>query len=133
MIHQTPIITDIIIENSAVTLLDRIKGHDGSYITKAGIDSITCKVIDLNDPTNADSSGSPISPTIDVDDSVFDTLQTDGRWVKDTTGYNFAAELSGDNFPQGNRTYRVEIKFVPVTGYPFYVLYNLECVNIFSE
>jgi hypothetical protein len=39
---------------------------------------------------------------------LFDTLQTDGYWSGDTTGYNFRHKVAGSNFSEGGKRYRIE-------------------------
>jgi hypothetical protein len=56
------------------------------------------------------------STAVVVADSVYDTLQTDARWTKDSTGYNFADAIGQAFFPIGDTEYRVEYLFTPTTG-----------------
>jgi hypothetical protein len=116
-----------VIENSAVVLLARIAGADGSDVAQSDITSATLKVYDSKAGTQVGST-----VTLTVADVVFNTLQLDSRWPDETTGYNFAYELAGTFFPD-DKLYQVEIKFVPVAGEPFYLVWQLTAVNIFSE
>src|SRR5438552_2294404 len=117
-----------ILENSSVTLLARVRDNAGALITKVAISSIAAKVF------NRTTGDLVATNLLDKNTCVFDTLQTDSRWTADSDGYNFAATLSGTNFPDGNVTYRVEIKATPTSGDPFYIgAWDLQSVNIYSE
>jgi hypothetical protein len=61
----------------------------GELITKADISSIAWRVLDASDETQYDAGGS-----LAVASVVFDEPQTDGRWVEDSTGYNFRHDVA---------------------------------------
>jgi hypothetical protein len=126
-----------VIENGLVVLMARLVDQMGDYFTQSGIDSIECNVFDLDTETLV------ASPSLEVATSIWDTLQTHRRWSLaggDATGYNFAGVLDGDNFPEGNRFYRVEVIVIPTGGLDEYgvatgevrILYELDCINIYS-
>jgi len=64
---------------------------------------------------------------------VFDTLQTDGRWSRDETGYNFRDRIEAVNFPTGGRTYRVEYLFTGVSGEKFWIIFEHPVQNVLSS
>jgi len=103
-----PIAHVTIYEDSGVTLMSRIVGHDAANIAQADVTSATRKVF-LNGATNS-------STTLTVASVVFDTLQTDARWTVDSTGYNFADVVDDDVFTAGDGVYTVEYKITPATG-----------------
>lgn len=103
-------------EDASLTIMARVRGLAGAYITQASLSSIACKVYDLQ-------SGSLVtSPTVTVASAVFDTLQDgddDPRWTLDSTGFNFRHTVPAAGFPDGNKKYRVEYSFVPASGDAF--------------
>lgn len=114
-------------EGSSIQLMARVTGNDGSAINQATLDSITCKVFDS-------ITGSEIStPTVTIADTVFDTLQTDSRWTKDSTGYNFLHALPASALVDGSKSYRVEYKFTPASGEAWYVVFAVKTIEIMSE
>jgi hypothetical protein len=102
----------------------RIMGDDASAITQAGISSIVLNVF-KNDSTTAE-----ITSTVTISTSVFDTYQTDARWSKDSTGYNFRHQIPFTVMDTGDATYRCEYKFVPSSGNPWFVVYLIDTVEI---
>lgn len=120
-----------VIEDSPAALLNRVRLFDtGEYIQQAEIDSISVEVFNLQ---TAEQVGETF--TLDVTESVFDTLQTDARWTEDDTGYNFLAVIPSDYFPSGGQTYRVEITVTPVSEYGLEmppILWDLKCIEKYS-
>lgn len=122
------------ISASATVLLARIVGADGAPIVQADISSILMKVFDTSTspPTLVNTGGTSLV----VADVISNTLQTDptGLLWTDATGYNFSHELNGHTYTPGDSiTYRVELKFTPTTGEPFYVLFELTTIPVYSE
>lgn len=94
-------------EDGDVTEMIRLQ-IDGVDLVQSGVASISRKIFDLHGdtPNTAESTTAPV-----VADVIFDTLQTDARWSKDSSGYNFRERIVGSNFPTGGHTYRVEYVF----------------------
>jgi hypothetical protein len=105
-------------EDADLVIMARIRGADAVNIVQATISSISLKVFDLSDGEQVGSTAA-----LTVSSVVFDTLQTDARWTRDGTGYNFRTTVGGAYFPVGDRDYRVEVVFTPATGgaFPFVV------------
>ena len=113
-----------VFEDGGATVLARIRGNSGAYITQASLSTITYNVYDLDDSDAAVTNGS-----VTISSSVFDTLQTgDDRWTADSVGFNFAFSLPVAAFPNGATTtnnyrrYRIEIKFTPSSGTVFFLV-----------
>jgi hypothetical protein len=122
-------ITATIWEDSGCFLMARVRGNAGSNITIASITSITSNVYDESN-VNTLVAG-PTTQT--VSSVVFDTLQTDSRWTKDSTGYNVGVSALAAWFPTGGHLYRVELAFVPVSGENFKVLYRIHAQNLVAS
>jgi hypothetical protein len=116
-----------IFEDSVACNMARAVGVDGANITQASISAITCKVV-------VKSTGATvIEPAIVVADVVFDTLQTDDRWSKDETGYNFRHALITTAFPDADAIYRAQYTFTPTEGatYAFVVAYDIATRKVY--
>lgn len=105
------------LHNGQVSLMARVAGNNAVNIVQSTIDAITYSVIDKR----GGSTIVPATSTLDKTAVVFNTLQTDGRWVDqngnaiDSTGYNFRYDLQPEETPIRGRTYRVEILLTPTT------------------
>ena len=94
-------IVGCVLEDSTFAVMARLQ-VDGVNATQAVVSSITFKAWDTADSGTVYASG-----TLTVADVVFDTLQTDGRWTADATGYNFRHDVGQGVFTAPGR-YRVE-------------------------
>lgn len=108
-----------LVPGSPAELMARIEAN-GAPIEQADISSITYSVFDVS------TAGQPVvsgheNASLEVTDVIFDTLQADGRWTVDDTGYNFRASIAGTAWPANQHRYQVEVKFTPVAG-PVYVV-----------
>lgn len=105
----------------------QVNGVNG---VQADVTSIVRKVFDLasDTPTTAIATD-----TLTVANVVFDTLQTDARWTKDSTGYNFRDRIAGTNFPTGGHTYRVEYFFTGSASESFFVVFEHPARKVHSS
>ncbi len=108
-------INGCVLEDSAFVLLSRFE-IDGANATQADVSSITWSAFDVTDQDTVHASG-----TLSVSSVVFDTLQTDGRWTEDSTGYNFLHELPATTFTTSGNRYRIEHKVTTSGGGSFYL------------
>jgi len=105
-------------EQTDLPILARVL-HNGVAVTQSDISSIACKVLRYN---RSDGSVSTTStPTVTVSDAVSDALQTDARWEKDNTGYNFSHTVPASAFPAEDE-YTVVYSFTPASGSVFRVV-----------
>lgn len=101
-------------EDQDLVVMARVKGVDRQLIIQSTLSSISVTVTDLS---NGEQVSTALAPS--VASTVFDTLQTDARWTKDRTGYNFRYTIPGTYFPSGGRDYWVEVEFTPASGSVF--------------
>lgn len=100
-------------EDDSLTMMARVLAHDGEPAVVADYTSITYAVHDAD-------GNQIIAPTgLTPADVAFDTLQTDARWGQDETGYNFRFTLGPTAFPDGGKTYFVEVLVTPNGGTAF--------------
>lgn len=100
-----------------VSLMGRVEGDNGANVTQAAISSIaysvgTLTVEDDGEETFAETA----SGSLTVADVVFDTLQTDARWDRDATGYNFRWTAPGSLRPTAGDTYRFVVTMTQSGG-----------------
>jgi hypothetical protein len=117
----------VIWEDGGATFLARVVGVDGSNMTQSAVSTITCAVFDLGSATPETAVS---TPTVTKASTVFDTLQTDGRWTKDTTGYNFRHTIGATVFSGGGKRYGIEYKFTPTSGEVYWVCYEVVTSNV---
>jgi len=123
---NTPTNTTIY-EDTGVTCMSRILGDDAAAITQATTSSIELKTF-KNISTTATST-----TALTVANVVFDSYQTDARWSKDSTGYNFRYAVPSSVFDDGDATYRLEFKFTPTSGSDYFVVFQVDTVEVFSS
>ena len=116
-----------IYEDTGITCMSRILGDDASAITQSTTSAITVAVF-----KNASTSAT-YTASLTVADVVFDSYQTDARWSKDSTGYNFRYAVVASVFDAGDATYRVEFKFTPSSGSQYFVIYKINTVEVFTS
>lgn len=115
-------------EDSSFSVLARVHA-DGSNIVQTDLSSISRSIYN-------GSSGALISgPTaLTVANVIFDTLQVDGRWSKDSTGYNFRDDIGSTVLTDPSIEYVLEYKFTLNTGTVFYMNeIRITVVGLFSS
>jgi hypothetical protein len=117
-------------EGSPLTLMDRIYGHAGTAITQASLSAISYQAWEYSseDDAESDTNSTAVgtSASLVVADTVFDTLQTDARWSRDSVGYNFRFTLPVARLPTGGSFVRVEVLFDPASGEDFPSVWIIE-------
>ena len=120
-------------KGGSATLLARVVGSDAAAIVQADIASISFSVYLLDDQ-DADSrtavtGHTDVSPN--VNDIVFNTLQTDALWTVDETGYNFRHVLDVSEhqaFAIAGRRYLVEFELTPTSGQAILVRFRVNVI-----
>lgn len=107
-------ISGCIFEDSTFTCLARVFVN-GAIWSQAAVSTITYKVWKNTDLVNTIDSGS-----VTVATSVFDALQTDGRWTVDATGYNFRHTL-GPTVITEPGLHTIEYKVTLASGAVFFL------------
>lgn len=96
----------VVNEDSSFSIMGRVYVA-GQLWTQSDVVSITYKIWDSS---NVEVS----SGSLAVSAVVFDTLQTDGRWKNDSTGYNFRHDNDHTVLTAAD-TYRIEYHVVMAT------------------
>jgi hypothetical protein len=96
------ITTGFVYEDSTFDVMARFE-VDGSNATQSDCSSITMKAWKTTDFDNT-----VLSAALTVSSVVFDTLQTDGRWSVDSTGYNFRYSVADTICTVAGALYRFE-------------------------
>lgn len=100
-------------EDASLSVRAYITGNDRAAVTQASLASSNAIVAHVYDLSN---NGAEITPALAIDKTttILDTPDSD-----DDGEYNFDATIAGTYFPNGPRTYLIEIVFTPATGSPF--------------
>jgi hypothetical protein len=142
-----PIITGVVAAQSGVTLLLRLRGRTGQLVTQASLASIAYAV------TNLTTGAAAGSGSLAVASVIFDSLQLDARWAKDSAafpgpdgsaGYNFAAELPAALFAVSApavptpytiatpQRYQIDVVFTPATGQPWRQIFQITAQGVYG-
>jgi hypothetical protein len=117
-------------EDAPAFIMARLVDSDGTYIVQSDVSSVEVKVFDryVSDTTPA-YSATGITPA----SVIFNTLQTDSRWDKDSIGYNFGHLLPVAAFPNPTKDCRIEYKVILVSGGPLWVIVDSEILEVLSS
>jgi hypothetical protein len=115
------------------TCLARIVGRDAQAITRTDIASVEYSVylLDENEPQTRTVVDGHDGVALDKINVVFDQLQTDARWTRDATGYNFRHTIGvafAPAFTLCRRDYLVEYRLTPYGGEVIVVRFRLHCI-----
>ncbi|NQT15769.1 MAG: hypothetical protein HQ582_23630 [Planctomycetes bacterium] len=123
----------VVFKNGSATFLARVVGAQGTPITQANTASAkyTASLLDENDPDAGAAIAGHASVAVDVASLIFDSLQTDGLWDVDATGYNFKHVLdvsSNQAFATAGRIYRVVFELTPTSGQVILVRFRVHAI-----
>lgn len=100
----------VVYEDSAFAILARVH-HNGVNVLQATVAALEYQIF------YADSAVAHTTATsLTVASAVFDTLQTDGRWTRDATGYNLRHDVAASVLVDPTRDYEFEYKFTMSDG-----------------
>ena len=108
--------TQIVYEDSAFSILARVNAN-GSNVTQADVSAIEYQIFPTNSTTAHTTATSLAVPSV-----VYDTLQKDGRWTSDVTGYNWKHEVANSVLVDPTKDYQFEYKVTMADGSIFFWL-----------
>ena len=122
-----------VFKNGSATFLARVVGADGMVVTRAAFSSVTYSVflLDDQDPDIQTAVTGHGDVELTVDDVLYDTLQQDSLWTKDTIGYNFKHVLDVSENPAfavAGRSYRVLFALTPTSGQVILVRFRVHAI-----
>ena len=127
------------IEDSATTLLARLLKPDGSAYGTADVTALVLRVFDNATGTLVVPAGEDAETYDGTDLTVADVIldapvgkDDDIRWT-DADPYTVRLDLHGSHFPEGGKTYQVEVKVTQAAGDPAFLVWQIKTLNIFSE
>ena len=99
----------------------RVVGADGSAVTQSDISTAEYSIylLDDQDPDSLTAVDDHDAVSLTVSSVVYDTLQTDDIWDKDTTGFNFKYTIdisTNAAFTVAGRKYQIRFELTPATG-----------------
>ncbi len=127
-------IEDKVYRDHSKELLGRVAGANAQPIAQADVSAIEYTIYALDSANEDDRTAveGHTGEAVTIADVIYDTLQTDAKWSKDATGFNFAHEIdisSAPAFAAAGVTYLVVYTFTPATGQPYVGLAaRLACV-----
>lgn len=134
-----PIVTARAIPGNAdVVLLARLRSRQGAdLVTRAAVSSIAWALQDLTSGTQI------LTGSFVVDDSVFDSLQTDGVWTRDSAaapgtdgvaGYNFRGLIPASALPVASSGHRLQtdVRLAMVSGEVLRIIFQWSSLAVFS-
>lgn len=107
---QPVIVKGEVWEGSNPNLMWRAVGLNGSPLVQSDISAASLTIYDMS--AGASQATAVVGPTsLTVSAFVFNTLQTDGYWTRDSTGYNVRYMVDASGFTNdGGKKYRACIK-----------------------
>lgn len=98
-------------EGQVIATRARIRGVDGVALSQATVTGVELRVYDLSSTSPHTAIYSESLADTACFPSATEQLYVDASWDIDSTGYNFAHSLAGDDslfVAQGGHTYRIE-------------------------
>jgi len=122
-----------VFKNGSATLLARVVGAAGAAVTQTDIASAKYSIylLDDDDPDSQTPVAGHSGVSLTVSAVIFDTLQTDALWTKDTIGYNFMHVLevaAHAAFAVAGRTYRIVYELTPAAGQVILVRFRVNAI-----
>ena len=110
-----------VFKNGSAILLARVVGADGEAITRNTLAAIryTVYLLDDHDPDQQTPQDGHVGISLSVAEAVYDLVQTDAVWTRDSIGYNFKHVLdvsAHEAFPMAGRSYRIVYELSPTSG-----------------
>ncbi len=122
-----------VFKNGSATLLARVVGAAGAVVARADIASIKYSIylLDEDDPDSQTAVTGHVAVPLSVSGVIFDTLQTDALWTKDSLGYNFKHLLNvaaQPAFAAAGRSYRIVYELTPAAGQVILVRFRVHSI-----
>lgn len=106
-------------QGGGCVLLARVLGESGDPVTQSTVSSVDWSAWRL------DTMASVVSDENEtVSECVFNSLQTDERWLDDEVGYNFALAIGTPVFDEAVR-YRIEVWLTMTSGSPIPLVFEV--------
>jgi hypothetical protein len=122
-----------VFRNGSAVLLARVVDSHGDNLNQASLASASYTIFALepNEPESLTPVEGHVGVALDVEDVIFDVLQTGNGWTVDEVGYNFRHELDisdDEAFTETGRVYQIRYELLPVTGQKLVFRYCLKCI-----
>ncbi len=122
-----------VFKNGSAILLARVVGADGEAITRNTLAAIryTVYLLDDQDPDQQTALDGHVAISLSVAEAIYDTMQTDAIWTRDSIGYNFKHVLdvsAHQAFPIAGRSYRVVYELSPTSGQVILVRFRVHAI-----
>ena len=120
-------------KNGSAILMARIVDSTGANVQQSALASIEYSIFELDPcrPDNLVVVAGHDGAELDVEDVVFNSLQTGGLWTVDAVGYNFRHEIdvsASEAFPKAGVQYQIRYELVPTSGQKTIVRFQLRVI-----
>lgn len=115
-----PVTPGYLLTDGTATLMARLRHWDNALLRRSDVDSIVYTVFTVAGDSRTAVPGHT-DVAINPAESVFDELQTDARWNRDDSGYNFRHTLDIATAPLATTPgsqLLVALTLTPVSGQP---------------
>ncbi|MGQ9576485.1 MAG: hypothetical protein ACUVUC_14325 [Thermoguttaceae bacterium] len=122
-----------VFKNGSATLLARVVGASGTPITRSQIAAIQYSIFLLqeDDPDSQTPVAGHAGVSVPVSSVIYDSLQTDALWTRDSVGYNFKHVLEVEEHPAfaaAGRSYRIVYELRPAAGQVILVRFRVHAI-----
>jgi hypothetical protein len=122
-----------VFRHGTAVMLARVVDSQGDNLNQASLASASYTIFALepNEPEILTPVEGHADVALDVEDVIFDVLQTGNGWTVDEVGYNFRHELDVSNdeaFTEAGQVYQVRYELLPVTGQKLVFRFCLKCI-----
>jgi hypothetical protein len=120
-------------KRGSAVLMARIVDSAGANVQQSGIASIEYSIFELDPcrPDNLAAVAGHDGVELDVEDVIFNALQTGGLWTVDEVGYNFRHEIdvsASEAFPKAGCQYQVRYELTQTAGQKTIVRFQLRVI-----
>ncbi len=126
------VFTSVLVPGSAdVVLLGRVRSRGGELLTQATVASIAWTLSDVSDGA---AQGVLATGAFVVADTIFDQLQVDALWTKDSVGYCFKGVIAAASLPLANSGHRMQadVKITMASGEVLRGSYNWPSAKVWG-
>lgn len=122
-----------VFRHGSAVMLARVVNSSAVAVTQASVvnASYTVFALTADDPVSLSPVEGHENIALDVEEVIFDVLETGPEWTADEVGYNFRHELDvsvDEAFDQAGRIYQVRYELQPVTGQKIVFRFLLKCI-----
>jgi hypothetical protein len=122
-----------VFKNGSAILMARVVDAAGADVQQSGIAAVEYSIYELDScrPDNFVPVVGHDAVSLDVEDVIFNSLQTGGLWTADEVGYNFRHQIDvteAEAFAKAGVQYQVRYQLTPTSGQKTIVRFRLRAI-----